>query len=1058
MMVAAGSANEDTAIGGWQDGDEHFGKGNTCPYQLPHTATCRIGGCMEPEARNYLPRATQPDGSCVHEVRGCTDPSALDFASLASSLTSCTYAVPGCMDSRAANFLPAATIAVAEPAEAGGCALMGCTDPAEAAHYETWALHADGSCALGGCRNPAALNYMAGATHDDGSCGVLGCTDPYAANHDAGATLDDGSCVTLIRGCTAPEADNYNAAAEAPRGSAPYEAFAGTPPFAPDGCLYVGCMQPSATNYDSRAAYESGWCVDAPPGAPPPPRATSDGTIDRHTLLSHREGGFNFTLSAQERFGYSVAGIGDVDGDGTPDLAVGAPGYGGFSRGAVYVVFVDPLTGGAKGGRRLHDGLPLSAYDHFGAGVAGVGDLDGDGVPDLAVGAWGDDGDGSRGRANAGAVYILFLQRDGSAKAAAAGAATPAYRKLGSPAGAEGGEFGGALALLSSDGAGSVELAVGSPGGGAAGGGEVHILTLRPGGVLARTRQLAPAGLGMPGDRFGSSLSALDGMGAGGAAALAVGAPGSSSGDDGALLDLGSDVDGAVHVIDVGGGGGGSLLATLVSPAPMRGALFGRGVAGGPDYDGNGVADLVVGAPASAGGGALYVLFLGRNASDGHALHSAAHRRVNAADLGLRSDAGLGRSVARLGAVDSDLVEDLAVGIHYDVPLGGLGNLDNAGGALVLFLTAHSYPHPPPMAPPSAPQPPAPPLDSWEAQLLQGHNSRRGDHCAPALVWDASLAESAMAHAMRCPAADEPSAAAAQRRVGESLAVGSFHTTGAGVAAAWYSEVDYYTQYGDEPDTWLPAGRADRWSRFAQMVWVGSSRLGCGYSTNCSGAVPHWVCHYAAPGLGGGEFVANVKPNNGDKGCVLSPSPPSPPPPIASPPPNFPPFGKKGGLTDTASSIANPDEQGSNTKMSSVAVAAIVLCGLLFLALCYYMLVMRKSPAEIVMINWRLARTAWTYLRLLPEVLHGAFWQPSLLLGLAPETRLEINWSGLRAKARSAPPYEENFDAILPLEPGGVLPPAWPSGDEGGGGDDGAGGGRRPVTYATNYSAETTWQ
>ena len=68
-----------------------------------------------------------------------------------------------------------------------------------------------------------------------------------------------------------------------------------------------------------------------------------------------------------------------------------------------------------------------------------------------------------------------------------------------------------------------------------------------------------------------------------------------------------------------------------------------------------------------------------------------------------------------------------------------------------------------------------------------------------------------------------------------------------------------------------------------------------------------------------------------------------------------------------------------------------------------------------------------------------------------------------RAKARSAPPYEENFDAILPLEPGGVLPPAWPSGDKGGGGDDGAGGGRRPqsrttVAYATNYSAETAWQ
>ena len=92
-------------------------------------------------------------------------------------------------------------------------------------------------------------------------------------------------------------------------------------------------------------------------------------------------------------------------------------------------------------------------------------------------------------------------------------------------------------------------------------------------------------------------------------------------------------------------------------------------------------------------------------------------------------------------------------------------------------------------------------------------------------------------------------------------------------------------------------------------------------------------------------------------------------------------------------------------------------------------------------------------------MLHGTFWQPSLLLGLAPETRLEINWSGLRPAARTEPPDEPSFDSILPLEPGGVLPPAWPSADEGGA-DEGAPGcgGRRPVTYATNYSAETTWQ
>ena len=40
MMVAAGSADRYSAISGWQDGEEHFARGKTCPYQLPYTA-CR---------------------------------------------------------------------------------------------------------------------------------------------------------------------------------------------------------------------------------------------------------------------------------------------------------------------------------------------------------------------------------------------------------------------------------------------------------------------------------------------------------------------------------------------------------------------------------------------------------------------------------------------------------------------------------------------------------------------------------------------------------------------------------------------------------------------------------------------------------------------------------------------------------------------------------------------------------------------------------------------------------------------------------------------------------
>lgn len=62
---------------------------------------------------------------------------------------------------------------------------------------------------------------------------------------------------------------------------------------------------------------------------------------------------------------------------------------------------------------------PLIVGDEFGCSVANIGDLDKDGVPDLAVGACGDDdvkyGEGVKSGA-AGAVYILFMKWDGTVK------------------------------------------------------------------------------------------------------------------------------------------------------------------------------------------------------------------------------------------------------------------------------------------------------------------------------------------------------------------------------------------------------------------------------------------------------------------------------------------------------------------------------------------------------------------------------------------------------------------------------------------------------------------
>jgi hypothetical protein len=84
-------------------------------------------------------------------------------------------------------------------------------------------------------------------------------------------------------------------------------------------------------------------------------------------------------------FGRSVAGAGDVNGDGYSDVVVGAHGYGGFA-GRVYV-----YAGSADG----LDPVPMlvatgkDTNGHFGYSVGTAGDVNGDGYDDLIVGSDG---------------------------------------------------------------------------------------------------------------------------------------------------------------------------------------------------------------------------------------------------------------------------------------------------------------------------------------------------------------------------------------------------------------------------------------------------------------------------------------------------------------------------------------------------------------------------------------------------------------------------------------------------------------------------------------------
>ena len=123
------------------------------------------------------------------------------------------------------------------------------------------------------------------------------------------------------------------------------------------------------------------------------------------------------SLSDDDYFGTSVTSIGDLDGDGIPDIAVGAvyDDTGGNDRGAVHIMFMN-TDGSVKSTVEINDdttnGPSLSNYDFFGASVTSIGDLNRDGIPDIAVGAYGDDAGGT----DRGAIHIMFMNTDGSVK------------------------------------------------------------------------------------------------------------------------------------------------------------------------------------------------------------------------------------------------------------------------------------------------------------------------------------------------------------------------------------------------------------------------------------------------------------------------------------------------------------------------------------------------------------------------------------------------------------------------------------------------------------------
>ena len=143
--------------------------------------------------------------------------------------------------------------------------------------------------------------------------------------------------------------------------------------------------------------------------------SSSDGTAGGVHKISNSHGGLSahYALDSGDYFGSSVAPLGDMNGDGVVDFAVGAPGDddGGSCAGAFYFIFATTsgTVGDAAKVSMLEGGFAsfytVDSFDNFGSSLALLGNSDG--TLELVVGASFYD-DGFFGRM--GEVYTVSLE------------------------------------------------------------------------------------------------------------------------------------------------------------------------------------------------------------------------------------------------------------------------------------------------------------------------------------------------------------------------------------------------------------------------------------------------------------------------------------------------------------------------------------------------------------------------------------------------------------------------------------------------------------------------
>ena len=354
-----------------------------------------------------------------------------------------------------------------------------------------------------------------------------------------------------------------------------------------------------------------------------------------------------------DNFGTSVASAGDVNGDGFPDVIVGAWGNsaGGTFAGRAYVYFGGPnmdmvadrvFTGQASG-------------DRFGVSVSSAGDVNGDGYADVVVGASGNNAGGT----DAGRAYVYFggPSADNVADWILTGVAvSDNFGYSATEAGDTNGDgYGDLIVGAYANDAGGIDA------------GRAYVFFGGPAPDSAPDLILTGEA---PGDRFGVEVAPAGDVNGDGRPDVIVGADFNS---------VAGTRAGRAYVFY--GGPGADNIPDRTFTGDIALGSFGGTVCSAGDVDGDGYSDLLVGAWLHSGGGEL--------AGRAYLFHGgpAADTVADAVFTGRAAGDRLGVAAAPAGDVDHDGLDDLILGAYFNDDFA-----DDAGSAYVVSMTTSLAP------------------------------------------------------------------------------------------------------------------------------------------------------------------------------------------------------------------------------------------------------------------------------------------------------------------------------------------------------------------------------